>query len=102
MLQPRKTLPSARTRTAGVFCDTELLQAICEGGAAADVKKARRALRKIPLAPLWNVENYIRAAPLNAASGRPACRRARAAAPPRNAPRRARPAHTSRGRKSGA
>src|SRR4029079_1347051 len=65
MLHPRKMLPSARTRTAGVFCGTE---------SGSEFEKSRRKLRaqkngraQLPfysLIPLAFVENYSRNRPL--------------------------------------
>src|SRR5512141_1498270 len=58
MLHPRKTLPSARTRTARVFCDKGIGS---RSMVASGVKKRVSATRLIPLSL---VENYTRLRPL--------------------------------------
>src|SRR5688572_17973907 len=57
MEQPRKTLPSARTRTAGVFCDTRITPGT---GKTTGAKKRESATAFDSLIPLSLVENYSR------------------------------------------
>src|SRR5258706_10665973 len=61
MPQPLNTLPSARTRTAGVFCDTNVLR--INATFSAGVKKAGER-KSLGLIPLSLVEDYSRNAPL--------------------------------------
>src|SRR5690348_15632708 len=59
MPQPRKTLPSARTRTAGFFCDT---------GSAPGIRREKAGERNglnLGLIPLSLTRNYSRAARLS-------------------------------------
>src|SRR5258706_525723 len=57
MPQPLNTLPSARTRTAGVFCDTNVLR--INATFSAGVKKAGER-KSLGLIPLSLVEDYSR------------------------------------------
>src|SRR5688572_10949594 len=60
MLQPRKTLPSARTRTAGVFCDTGTAP---ETGGNCGRKKTGERNQPQGLIPFPSARNYSRTDP---------------------------------------